>query len=314
MKKIVYLFLIVLCVSSCADVNTPDVPSNEENPTENNNSTGGNNNQGGSIVKPKYLKQNESYYVYQDESVITDTNVYKTIYERGTDCKYVKSIRTYVNNDLTVERSYQNSNNADFGLYTFVRDNQSLVGTGADTTYWYDEARTLPQKTFSNGITTIYDYNKEGLEIAMSQLLNNQLLSKRTYSYIGDCRYGITKSYDSSTGEVFSIGYDTLIFENRNKLLMKEYKYYCKSETNTYVNVVWINIDYTNCEYGVKQYTQTHINQYELKQNGVITTNKSKYVANYTYQDDLHFTLEQKNYDENQKLLTTFINKYTYVR
>lgn len=313
MKKIVYLFLIFFCVSSCADVNTPDVPSNDENPTEDNNSTGGNNNQGETVVNPKYLKQMEYYYSYQDESFAIDTNVYKIVYDRGTDVKYLKSINSYVNNNLSEVKTYQNINNADYGTYTFVLYNQSMVGTGADTTYWYDEDRTLPKKTINNGSVSIYEYNEEGFEKSIEQLINNQLFYRITYTYMGNYRYGLQEIYDISTGEMHGIGYDTLVYENKDKKHIKKRTYYTKTENDICVSTTYLNEDYINCEYGINHITRNLTSKIELRQNGEVTTNTQKDISNYAYQDELHYTIEHKNYS-NGKLLTNLIYKYTMVR
>ena len=147
MKKFFYLFFALMCMMACTEKNTPVNPGGGENP-------GGGDNPGGGEVttyKPKYLSQYEYWYSYQDKSTNTSWgmdvgDISKTIYERGTDVKYLKSVTSYLNDNLIRTISYKNSGNADFGVYTAYTASPELIGTAADTTYWYDEARSLPQK------------------------------------------------------------------------------------------------------------------------------------------------------------------------
>jgi hypothetical protein len=314
MKKIFYLLFAVSCIIACTEQNTPVNPENDntEKPGENPNNDSNEPEVG--KKSPKYLSTSETVTTFLDTTKATSGNkvgdVTRIVYERGTDVRFLLSQTTYSNSDLHSKISYQNVGNADYGVYTEFPGSEHLVGLGADTTFWYDEDRTLPSKIINGSSVTNTTYNDKGLITSNITYVSGKKVMENQFTYSSNVRYGTNTSFYNEEPIVY---YDTMIFEDIDKGLAKQYRYYYCTETDTYISSGRTIIEYTNGIYGIEHQVQETYSKLYIKDNGNETITHTKNVSDYSYQDEMHVSINLKIYNDGQ-LLMEQIHKQVYVR
>lgn len=290
--KIMFIFGIILCVgvSSCSERNQPDSKG------------GGAEQEQGIVVNKRYIIEQSQKYTWVDT---TSTYVgligysIRQVTERETEAKYKKKYSLYIDGVLQSSITYVNSGNAEYGTYSYSKDNASLVGTSADTTYYYDADRIFIKESRSSGIRINYTYDNQNRLLTMIQHYGNTKIYDCSYRYNGNHRYGNTTSY-SVTGVIQTTVTDTAEFSDNS----------CKYEkSNSQLTIYYDTLQNTIKNYSTAQnqigtfgVTKSDVNTFTYYKDGSIS--KGRVVYYYNWSDELNMNGYFDVYEGNKKIYT----------
>ena len=174
MKKfIVILALFALILPSCTEKNKPEEEISD---------------------KPKYLIEISSTSIPGEgyDTNVADTGlVYRYVYERETNPKYLTSYSLYSKDKLQTKIEYTNEGDSQYGEVTYVDNGDDFtVGSNRmsgekDTTIYLDEERTLIKEEKSPSSHMIVEYDEKNRIISRVIVYNNgQKTPDKDFCYI----------------------------------------------------------------------------------------------------------------------------------
>lgn len=200
MKKFIVIFaLFALILPSCTEKNKPEEEISD---------------------KPKYLIEISSTSIPGEgyDTNVADTGlVYRYVYERETNPKYLTSYSLYSKDKLQTKIEYTNEGDSQYGEVTYVDNGDDFtVGSNRmsgekDTTIYLDEERTLIKEEKSPSSHMIVEYDEKNRIISRVIVYNNGGESNFEYKYIGNVRYGIGKWGDNTRTVLY---YNTVEYVN----------------------------------------------------------------------------------------------------
>lgn len=305
MKKYFYLFLSLFTVVlvSC-NQNNPSDPSNPNDPENPSNPSG--------TFKVKYLLESGSWFTYQDESNGTHWSsplnvVSKTVEERGSEAKYLRSRSTYEGDELKLKYTYQNESDRDYSWLIFPAGNES----SKDTVIWYDDARTKVKEQKNGSYHYVYGYDSQHHDRQIYTKVyhagTGKIWMESEYTYSGLIQNGETKFYDVD-GTLYIIQKSVAEYKND---WYSQYKYY-NTKSYSYPSNVLNNTSKTKYEWNGDLFTKQESNYESFDQNGnLILTSRT--VVTYNWSDELNNTSTTEYYQGNNLFYRQAgYAKYTY--
>ena len=276
MKKYFNLFLslFIVVLVSCNQYN-PNDPDNPSNPSGN--------------KKVKYIVESANWFTFQDVSNgshwSTSLNVVsKTVHERGSEAKYLRSRSTYEGDELKTKFAVQNESDRDYMWIIYPTTDESL---GKDTIIWYDEARTKQKEVRNSTTVSIYVYDAQHHDRQISTKNYNRsgsLWAETNYSYSDLTQYGETKFYDGN-GNLYSIHRSIAEFMDDTFTKLKSYE----SKAYTYPSNQLNSISKTTYEWDDELWVKSETVNESYDQDGnIIFTSKS--ITTNSWTDELSNT------------------------
>ena len=140
--------------------------------------------------KPAYCVELVTSYTDVEEGLDLPTGVvFRIVYERSADPKYLLSTTQYDVNGMTVKMEYTNSGQYQYGVCTYCNNGSTFVGA-KDTTIYLDDARLYTKEFRSSSNKTIYEYDTDNRVISSVMYVAGEKYQEWHYKYETGYRYG----------------------------------------------------------------------------------------------------------------------------
>lgn len=273
MKNSIYLMLFLLSgiLFSCEKT--------VENPSE-------------SSKKLKYIVEGASWNTYLNPDYTSgDLNVvYKGVYERGEDVKYLKSESQYMDNELTYKCVRENIDDMDVIQQVYPTGYEEY----RDTIIWYDDARTKYLELRGGTYKHCYQYDNSHRLISSKSYQWERLTNEYSYTYSGLTRYGESKSYDMfSNEELRSVSYDTIVYSDES--FSQQLSWTSKTIYHGDIGPYSWSFASGNSEYIEEGISKEEGITKSFDAEGNMVYN-DKYITEYAWKDALNVTYTQERY------------------
>ena len=165
--------------------------------------------------KPAYCVELVTSYTDVEEGLNLPTGVvFRIVYERGADPKYLLSTTHYDVNGMTVKMEYTNSGQYQYGVCTYCNNGSTFVGA-KDTTIYLDDARLYTKEFRSSSNKTIYEYDTDNRVISSVMYVAGEKYQEWHYKYETGYRYGEGISYEFGLQSRDTIEFSGLLYDYR---------------------------------------------------------------------------------------------------